>query len=285
VSRIYGRVPNDPFKPRVHLRAAPGGVTAPSSADWLSDIRTWPMLKNDTVGDCTAAGAGHVAQAVNWYGRGTDAPVTDADALAMYEAISGYRPGQPSTDVGATLQDALGYWRSTGIGGNKIAAFAQINAQNLSLVRACIALFGAVYCGLNVPQSAEDQLDAGKPWTVVSRSRILGGHCVPLGAYDATSFTCVTWGQTQKMDVAFFQRYFDEVWVPIDLDWLTASGQSPAGLDVAALNADFESLTGQPGPFPQAAPTPTPVPVPTPADSPDAALAAAAHAWLAAKGL
>jgi hypothetical protein len=241
------------------------------------------MLGNDQVGDCTAAGAGHVAQAVNWFGQSVDAPVTDADAITMYSAISGYDPSTGANDVGATLQDALSYWRKVGIGGNTIAAFAQIDTQDLDMVRACIALFGAVYTGMMFPSSAMDDFQAGRPWTV-RRSRLEGGHCVPIGAYDGDSFTCVTWGRAQVMTVEFYRRYFDECWVPIDLDWLTATGQSPAGLDVDRLNTDFTALTGEPGPFPQhAPPSPQPVPGPAPLDA-DRVLAEAFDAWLAAKG-
>ncbi|MFE2994097.1 hypothetical protein ACFXG4_03650 [Nocardia sp. NPDC059246] len=242
------------------------------------------MSLNDSLGDCTAAGAGHVAQQINWYGQHQDAPVADSDVLAMYEAISGYRPGQPSTDVGATLQDALKYWHTTGVGGNKIAAYAQIKATDLATIRACISLFGAVYTGMNFPASAMDQFNAGKPWTVVPRSRVEGGHCVPIGAYDASSFTCVTWGKTQKLSVDFFQRYFDEVWTVLDLDWLTAQGVSPAAIDGASLNANYQALTGQPGPFPTVAPSPVPAPTPAPSDAADAALVAAFKTWEAAKG-
>jgi hypothetical protein len=185
----------------------------------------------------------------------------------MYSAISGYDPKTGRNDNGATLQDALGYWHNNGLGGNKIAAYAQIDHTNLDLIRNCIAVFGSVYTGFNVPSSAMDQFDTGQPWTVVTRSRIEGGHCVPLMAYDSTSFTCVTWAKTQKLDLAFLGRYFDEIWVPIDLDWLTAAGTSPAGLDTSALNADYTALTGQPGPFQQVTPVP-PVVVPPPVTPP-----------------
>jgi hypothetical protein len=109
---------------------------------------------------------------------------------------------------------------------------------------------------MTLTEAAMDELDRGRPWTSWQRSRVLGGHCVPLGAYDQDSFTCVTWGQTQSMSVEFYRRYFDEVVVPIDLDWMSANGTSPAGLDIATLNADYEALTGNPGPFPPALPTP-----------------------------
>lgn len=291
-----GRQPNDPRKPRLRLDEYQVTPPAPpASADWVSQIKTWPMSMNDQIGDCTAAGAGHIAQLVNWYGRGQDAPVSDTDILAMYEAISGYRPGHPNTDVGATLQDALGYWRTTGVGGNTIAAFAQLDPRNLDLVRDCINLFGAVYTGLNVPKSAMDQTNAGQPWAIVPGSPILGGHCVPLAAYDQNSFTAVTWGQTQVVELAFYERYFDEVWVAIDLDWAAATGYSPQHLNTDTLNADFQALTGQPGPFPvqpapqptpQPTPTPTPAPQPTPKHDPaDLAMAHATYVWRKAKGI
>lgn len=275
-SYALGRQPADPTKPKLRLRRSPvEAVAAPPACDWLSQVPQWGMLANDSVGDCTAAAAGHVAMAVDKYGQGRDLTLTDADALTMYEAVSGYNPADPSTDVGATLQDALDFWRKVGIAGNRIAAFAFVDAQDLDLVRACIATFGAVYTGFNVPASAMDQFNRGQPWALAGRSRILGGHCVPIGAYDTAGFTCVTWGRPQGMSVAFFRRYFDEVAVPIDLDWMRANGTSPAGLDVAGLNADFTALTGQPGPFPNVAPPP--------ASDPDAELVAAFARWQAAK--
>lgn len=282
-----GRQPNDPRKARLRLSTYLTTAPAPPpAADWLSGVRSWPMLGNDTVGDCTAAGAGHAAQAVNFYGQGKTAPVSLVDTMAMYRAISGYDPKDPATDVGATLQDALGYWRKTGIGGNKISAFVQIDAADLAAVRYAIATFGFVYAGMNFPSSAMDQFDAGKPWSVV-RSSIDGGHCIPLGAYDAKSFSCVTWGRQQSMTVDFHQRYVDECWVAVDLDWLAGTGKSPSGLDVAALNADFAALTGQPGPFPVVTPPPSPTPrppAPAPIPAADAALIVAVNAWKSAHG-
>lgn len=273
-----GRLPNDPTKPRVRLRALRGvALTPPPAADWQSAIESWPMLANDRIGDCTAAGAAHIAQAINWYGneRQGSCP-SEAEVISMYSAVSGYDPRTGAGDVGATLQDALGYWRQTGVGGNTIAAFAQVNPLDLDLVRNCIAIFGAVYTGFWVPQSALDQFNAGKPWTLVSRSRNVGGHCVPIGAYDATGFECVTWGRRQRMSIDFYTRYFDEVWVPIDLDWLTATGRSPTGLDVATLNSDYMALTGQPGPFAEVSPPPPPPPPPSDAN---ASLVVAFEAW------
>jgi hypothetical protein len=270
-SYALGRQPADPTQPKLRLRRT-GTVQAPETCDWLSQVARWGMLGNDQVGDCTMAGAAHVAMAVDKYGQNRDLTITDQQVLTAYSAVSGYNPADPATDVGATLQDALNYWRKQGLVGNTIAAFAFIDPQDLELVRACIAVFGAVYTGFNVPQSAMEQFNHGQPWTVTGRTRMLGGHCVPLGAYTPDTFTCVTWGQTQTMDLGFYRRYFDEVAVPIDLDWMRANGTSPAGLDVAALNTDFTALTGQPGPFPNITPTPPPA-------DPDHELLAAFTRW------
>lgn len=274
----FGRQPNDPTKLRLRLNSSQfGAITPPPAADWVSGVKAWPMSLNDSLGDCVAAGAGHFAQAIDYYGRQQNSPVADTDVLKMYETISGYIPGQPATDVGATLQDGLDYWRKTGIGGNNIAAFAQIDHTNVPLVQNCINLFGGVYTGMNFPASAMDQFNSGGTWSVVARSAIEGGHCVPIHAYDTGSFTCVTWGATQRMDIKFFQRYFDEVWVPIDLDWLSSSGFSPGSVDTNTLNADFMALTGSPGPFPQT--DPSPVPAPAAGDPNDLALAATCREW------
>jgi hypothetical protein len=131
------------------------------------------------------------------------------------------------------------------------------------------------------------QFDQGQPWAVVSRSRIEGGHCVPLVGYDASGFTCVTWSAYQKLTTGFYQRYFDEAWVPVDEDWVSANGLTPSGLDGATANADYQSLTGSTAsPFPTTTPTPgpTPTPTPTPSGTDDATLWAAAQAWAKSKG-
>lgn len=290
--RHLGRRPNDPRKPRVTLRRAPGAtITPPASADFISKVPAWNMALNDQIGDCTCAGLDHIITQVEKYGQAKDVIVPDATTLAMYKAISGYN-GTPATDVGATLQDALNYARKTGILGYKPVAFAQIDATDVQLIQNCIASFGAVYTGFNFPGSAMDQFNAGKPWSYVPRSRIEGGHCVPLMAFDPTYVTVVTWGETQKMTYDFMARYFDEMWVAIYPDLMQATGTLPSGLDAADADAQYTALTGDTTvPFANITP---PVVVPPVVDPPvvvppatdaDATLAAAARAWITAKGL
>jgi hypothetical protein len=206
--------------------------------------------------------------------------------LKAYEAVSGYTPGRPDTDQGAVMQDVLDYWRKTGIGGHRILAFAEVDVHNAAEIEMALYLFGHVYVGLNVPQSAEDQFGNGVPWDVVADDGgIRGGHAVDLGYWNAnmpgkTKLAVVTWGARQEMTAAFWSKYVEEAWVVADADWIGAAGSSPAGLDVATLNAQFTALTDQPGPFPVVpGPVPTP-PAPSPADPADVAFAAVLRRWV-----
>lgn len=289
-NRKFGRLPDDKRRARVTLKPT-ADISAPASANWVSGnfpVSELGMLGNDSVGDCVFAGSYHAVDVFEWNGRNVTTNFTAKQVLADYSTVTGYKPSNPNSDQGATLQEGLDWWAKTGNGGYKIQAYAQIDNTNLALVQACIAYFGVVYAGLNVPSSAMTQFDAGQEWAVVSRSQIEGGHCVPLVGYDASSFTCITWAATQQMTTGFYQRYFDEAWVPISTDWLETSGVTPSGLDGADANAQFQSLTGSTSsPFPTTV-TPPPVnppPVnPPPVTDVDTTLNTAMVAWQTAKG-
>jgi hypothetical protein len=194
---------------------------------------------------------------------------TDADVLRFYEQCSGYVPGHPDTDQGAVMQDCLNNWRKVGLSGDRILAFFQISPTNLSEIKAALWLFGGCYVGLNLPASALDQFDAGKAWDFDPHAdnTIEGGHCVHLGAMDASGLmTVTTWGRTQKVTPAWWDHFVDECWAIASQDWIR-DFKSPEGLDTAALNAAFQDMTHQPGPFP-VSPTPGPTPTPTPSPTP-----------------
>ncbi|MDI5965710.1 hypothetical protein [Streptantibioticus silvisoli] len=288
-----GRLPAQPGRPHLKFSHALGAETPapPATADWLSEVTSWGMYLNDQLGDCTCAGVAHKRIGDLADAKNPAAAITDDDVLHLYEAVGHYVPGKPNTDQGAVCQDVLEYWQKTGFDGEKIVAFAKVDISNVTEVRQAIAAFGQIYCGFNFPDSAMNQFDNGQPWDVVKGAQIEGGHCVTVGAYDSTGFTCVTWGATQKLTLAFWKKYFDEAWVIITPDFVnTQSGVDNAGLDLYALGEDYAALTGEtnPIPAPQPQPTPSPAPAPTPQPAPSGAdqqLADAAHAWLAAKGL
>ncbi len=261
-----GRKPNDPSKPRIKLAAHLTGATPPPSAHW-TDVPEWGMLGNADWGDCTCAGDGHLAELLTFYGQGTETPVSTAQALAAYSAISGFDPnagppGENPTDQGATVQDALGYLRKHGIAGVKIAAFAEIRPGNLDAIKTACAELGGLSAGVNLPNNALPQFQAGEVWDVVEDDAGLdGGHCIVLAGYDADYLYFCTWGKIQRATYAWWQKYADEIWAVVSTDWCSAKGADPEGVNLASLGDEFAELTGEPSPF-NGSPVPAPAPDP-----------------------
>lgn len=292
----YGVIPNNSDRARVRLSVREGAVLSPpASVDWFSSVpeASWGMLANGPdptagqgsnyagCGDCTVAGVGHMIDQVAWYAQGQKpAPVSSIQALTAYEAVSGYNPRTGANDNGAELQQVLQYWTKTPIASYTPSGYAQIDITNVALVQTCIDLFGAVYSGFSVPAIFETQFDNGEPWDVPtgrSGSQIEGGHAVPLVGYDQNYITCVTWGATQKITYAAFAKYWGnaeggEGWVAVLPQSVEATGSTFEGLNTAAANAQFQSLTGSTeSPFPTVTPVnpPTPPTPPPPVVGPD----------------
>lgn len=270
-------------KPRLVLdRYLPAFGAEPAVVDFASEVLSWPMYGNDTIGDCDPAMHAHAVQAWTRY-TGTEADIPQESVIQLYSAVSGYDPNQVQpdgsnpTDTGCVMQDVLGYLRKNGFpgSGHKILAFAQL--QDLSKVKQALYVFGSVLLGVNVPQSAMDQFDADQPWDAVQGSPVVGGHAVPL-QYAGTGlvpYEVPTWARLQGMTQAFMDEYVEEAWVVITDDWLDKNGHTPEGLDLQQLGADLAAMTGDPNPFP-APPAPVPAPPappapvpPAPAPSPD----------------
>lgn len=249
-----GRLPPIPSMPRLRLSAflRPSELPAPpAQVDYVSRVADWPMYLNDRIGDCTCAGAAHIIEGVSTYGTGTTEKVADTDVLTAYEAVSGYDPKTGSGDNGAVMQNVLSYWRKTGIAGHRVRAFAQVDHTNLDELHNALAIFGALYVGINFPDSAMTQFEQHQPWDVVAGARIEGGHAINAGWYDADAATwrIVTWGAVQDMTQAFWDSYVEEAWAVITPEWLNAAGTSPTGLDLGALAIAFGELTGESNPF------------------------------------
>jgi hypothetical protein len=261
-----GLLPNDPSKPRLKLKrylTGAGLTPAPAAVNWDTAVASFPMYGNDQYGDCVWAMIGHAIQ-VFTANASTEVDVTDADVLKGYSDVTGFNPDDPSTDQGTVIQDALDYWRKTGVGGHKILAFAQVDHTDEAEMQQAAALFGAVLFGMNFPAVAMTQFNAGKPWDVVrSDGGIEGGHAILGARYDAAEgqWYIITWAKEQPVTFAFIKKYFEEAWVVATSEWVKATGQTPSGLDLATLGADFTALTGSPNPFPSNPPPPPQPPV------------------------
>lgn len=207
-------------------------------------VQTWGVLGNDNVGDCVFAGAAH--ETMLWTAEALrPASFTDTAVLADYSAVTGYVPGDESTDRGTDVRQALKYRRKTGIVDahgmrHQLGAYVALEPGHWEQVLEALWLFGAVGVGLQFPSSAMDQFDAGRAWSVVSGSGIEGGHYVPLVAYRARLW-CVTWGKLQAMTKSFFEKYCDEAFGLLSPEMLR-DGKSPEGFDLTALQTDLRAL-------------------------------------------
>lgn len=209
---------------------------------WEYNISDWTMMANDSVGDCTCACIGHMI--MEWTSRtfGTVTPTTD-QIIAAYSAITGYVPGNESTDNGAAITDVLAYFVSTGIAGRKALAWAAIDVADQTAIRQALQIFGGIDIGFNVPQSAIDEFNAGQPWNGTTDTNIIGGHSVCVLGGGGLGGTCITWGQRQQFSWDFWRAYVDEAYAIITQDWLTAAAKTPIfGFDMATLQADLAAL-------------------------------------------
>jgi len=231
-------------------RVGPALPPPPAFASWVTDVPSWPLLANDSLGDCVIAAMGHMEQAWAFYVAeklkyGQPFIPTDAEAITAYEAVGGYDPRDPATDNGCDMLTALRYWRRVGFAGRKIFAYMQVDPKNDQEWQDAIALFGNLYIGLNLPVSVQDKA----VWTVPDGGPVgagargsWGGHSVNVQSYSDKSLTCITWGQPLKMSHNFFKMYCDEAYAVLSPHWFNNNQVSPSSFNVDQLKADLAAL-------------------------------------------
>lgn len=256
----YGRLPRDEsrYAPKLedYLIARKTGKSAglekvrnTEDVNRADKVTSWPMYKNDSVGDCTIAGMAHAFTAMGTYAGYSQALFDDAEILRVYSEISGYNPDTGENDNGCQMQDVLNYMRTNGITdasgkAHVVAAYAALgNPSDTLLLSECLKTFGAVYVGINCPQSAEDQFGR-EPWTYEPYSPIVGGHAIslhhrqPYGSAIGV-FKFSTWGALQPVTIGFISHYVEEAWAFITPDWIEANGSTVDGINLSQLTADM----------------------------------------------
>ncbi|GHE08493.1 hypothetical protein [Streptomyces alanosinicus] len=220
---------------------------APTAKNWTDKVVDWQMLGNDRYGDCVEAAALHMEQNWSAYEGPVEFEPTEKEALDAYTALTGFQAGDPSTDRGTNMLDALNSWRTDGIGGNQIFAFAACEPGNTEHLRNTIELFGAAYIGLQMPYSAQGQsvwmVPPGGP-VGPGQPNSWGGHCVPVVGYTPTQLICVTWGKLQPMTWQFFRTYCDEAYAVLSKQWADTDRPDPDGFTLDLLRQDLAAIPG-----------------------------------------
>lgn len=219
----------------------------PVSVDWTLAISTdIGMDGNDSVGCCTAADVAHTVLLLTAMGSGIVVP-TAPETIAFYSGYSGYIPGDDSTDRGASLSEAANFAQTHGfmVGGvpHKIHAYLDLDPDKIEQYKQAIYLFKHASIGFNVPDTAIDDFKAGRPWTDYS-GKIVGGHDVPLVAYDDFGPTCMTWGGYQKMSWDFLLNTVQEAQARLYDDAAGSDWNDANGFSFSQLEADLAAVTG-----------------------------------------
>lgn len=213
--------------------------TPPAALTYANRVHPWGMYANDKVGDCTLAGAAHLIMA--W------AALEGRHIVPSVKAITTLYKHLSPNDEGLVLLDVLSLWRHTGIAKHQIHAYTKLDRHDLrQQVKLSIMLFGGVYAGLMLPESAQDQV--GKLWEVpatgaahgAGRKGSWGGHCIVYEGYDDEGVDVITWGTKQRATWEFVETYGDEEYGILTQDW--ASVSKPSGINFSALQNQLAQL-------------------------------------------
>ena len=220
--------------------------TPPLRFGHFSAIAEWGQFANDRYSDCVLAGAAH--ETMVWLSEaGESAAFTDQCVLADYSTLTGFDPANPSSDQGTDMTAAASYRRKTGIldasgARHKVDAYVALRPGDIVELAQATFLFSAVGLGLEMPSSAEDQFDNGKPWSVVPGDTIEGGHYVPvIGRNSAGNFLVITWGRLHAATPEFVTKYMDEGIAYLSLEYLK-NNLSPEGVALDELQRQLQQL-------------------------------------------
>ena len=200
----------------------------------------WGMLGNDTVGDCAIAGIYHLLQGQSY---NTDNPLhgTTDQALALYSAVTGYNPSDPSSDQGTVLVSLLDYVVKNGVemldvtGKTvtvEIVGYASLDISSVAQRRYGAFTFGGAFLGINCPEKCESDTDN---WNFGPGLPLAGGHCITQEGEGAAGGQTCSWGMIIPTSNSFYAAYLDEGYIVVAKSWLDAQGQSPTGLDLDGL--------------------------------------------------
>jgi len=202
------------------------------------------MLGNDTVGDCVIAYMLHQIMIWNSVAHaGSSVSFTTDQAIQTYSAITGYVPGDPSTDNGTDPDTALTFWQKNGLFGHNIAGYVNLDVTNLDQLKYATYVFGGIGFSFKVPAYIMN-IPGGQSWSFYSGAdvTIQGEHQVGIMDYGRNGLRENCWDTTNTLNPDFIGQFGLAAQAAVSSDWIKASGISPSGLDLNGLLADLASV-------------------------------------------
>src|SRR6266699_732309 len=215
-------------------------------------VRTWYTYGNDEYGDCVWAAKAHMHMLWPLLGGYARNHFWTNNVLSDYASATGFMADDPNTDQGTDMRMAAEYHRKTGVRDcfgkrHRVDAYVNMIAGNLDQLAMGAYIFGAVELGIMMTQDNMDQFDKGEPWTVTTKSEVIGGHCIPVFGRDVDgNFLCVTWGKVQRMTPSFIEKYMDEGYGYLDQEILNKAGLSHGAYDNLTLKKMLAKISPQP---------------------------------------
>jgi hypothetical protein len=208
------------------------------------------IYENDILGDCVIAMMGHGEAIVTGNNPGLSvSSYTNDQITGLYSAIGGYVPGQPNTDQGCVIQDALHYWQNTGMpDGRKILGYIGVNAADPVEVRTAIWLFEFVTAGIALPDAWLNSTNAGATWSVAGAPDPNNGHCILAGSYNTAGYSIDTWGEFITLTNSGMEKYAvpdagGELYAVVTQDVINrATQRAPSGFQWRQIIADCKAL-------------------------------------------
>jgi hypothetical protein len=246
--------------------------TAPLDVDHVTDVSHFYMYANGPdpsaptviaptgVSNCTCVGAAeffNVTSAFSGIHPGGVHFMT-MNVIMLYEAF-GYVLGQPNTDNGAELTQVAAYLTNHNLiddqgRPHQLAGWAQLeDPTNPWTLRRVINLFGAVYMGYCLPDSAMQDFNDEQAWTNLSDPADPNeGHCM-LYSYsdlqrwtesaDTASGKDITWGASQGLSPNWNSKYGYQALALVTNDYITKNGTTVQGLNLAQMLSDSKDVS------------------------------------------
>lgn len=248
-----------------------------SWASFATSIATaFPILGNDTVGDCLYAAGCHA-------GTSQTGSVNAATALTFNASVVvGDYITLAGGDVGLDEGEITSGWTAPNSLGSMplctIWDHLDVNPMNAMLAQAMSYAFGGYLFMLNVPSKwiKDFSLDGTTIWDAPARPDQENGHGIWNYGYAANgNATDLTWGSTVQITPSGIDDCDPSAFAVFSPMWFGRDGYAPNGLHISVLAPMWVAVGGNssvlqhvanypPPSGPAPTPTPTPIPMPTP---------------------